>query len=163
MPNHTPPKASKITAYSFTFIQIQTSFYKGSISTQSSGPRCTKPKKIINNGATMHLHALPRTCDDQWLSPSKLCKSVHNFTKLTLQRSFTTLELQNLKIASLKTEAHITICRQNIWRWKPSATRATPSAYALICVGASLMLVHAPSSAMMSLMMSSSTNRFDPN
>ena len=44
----------------------------------------TKPRKIINNGATTHHHTPPQTHDDQRFSPSKLCKSVHNFTKLTL-------------------------------------------------------------------------------
>lgn len=61
MPSHGLPKASKIMAYYFTFVQIQTSFYEGSITTQSNDPRCTKPKEIINNKATTCHHKLAMT------------------------------------------------------------------------------------------------------
>ena len=33
---------------------------------------------------------------------------------------------------------------QNIWRWLPLETRATPPAHALACIGASFTRVHAP-------------------
>ena len=58
---HTLPKASNITVHSLTFVKIQTSLYEGSITTWSSGPRSTKPSKIINNGDTICCHKLAMT------------------------------------------------------------------------------------------------------
>ena len=55
-------------------------------------------------------HVPPQTRDDQWFNFSKLCKYVHNFTKLTLQGSCMALELQNLKILGPETQPRAAMC-----------------------------------------------------
>ena len=59
MPSHAPLKASKITAYSFTSVQIRPPIQKTEITTQSNEPRSTKLENFKPKWSTTHCHALP--------------------------------------------------------------------------------------------------------
>ena len=106
--------------FSFTSVQIWEKFYKTDTTTQSTGPRSTKPKNCKPKNGRTCLHAPPKTRDDQWLSPSKLCKSAHNFKKLTIPGSSTALNLQDLKISGQEAQTRASTRHQKL-RWSPAS------------------------------------------
>ena len=104
----------------------------------------------------------PQTSDDQRCSPSKLCKSVHNFAKLTLQGSCKALELQNLKISSPKTQTCASRRSRNLCLNEHTRPRAAIFVHTLTRADSHFTHWHMPSNAMTSCMTSSSTTWFNP-
>ena len=84
---------------SFKSVQIWEIFYKIDATTRSIGPRSTKPKNCKPKIGHTRLHALPKSLDKSWPSPSKLCKSTHYFWKLTTPLDPSTSDLQDPKIS----------------------------------------------------------------
>ena len=79
----------------------------------------------------MRCHAPPKSFDTPRNSPLNLCKLVKNFTKLTLQGSSTTLDLQDLKISGQDAKPRPSMRHQKV-RWSPASFHApTQTPYAL--------------------------------
>ena len=104
--HHTSPRTAtnsqRPTDFSFKSVQIWENFYKTDATTQSIGPRSTKPKNCKPKIGYTHLHAPPKSLDKPRPSPSKLCKSAHSFWKLTTPLDPSTSDLQDPKISGPK-------------------------------------------------------------
>ena len=136
--------------FSSKFVKIQTLFHKTQPIEIFFGLRCKKPRKIINNGATMHYHAPPQSHDDLQPSPSNLYKFAHNFRKPTIPRSSTTLDLHDPKILGPKTLSRASTCRQK-------SRKSQHQVHALTRTNSFCTRLHEPSSVT-SPMMSSTTD-----
>ena len=118
--HHAPPQTPKHPAgFSFKSAQVWENFHKTGATTRSIGPRSTEPKNFKPRNGYICLHAPPQTRDNPQPSPSNLCKSAHDFRKLTIPWSFTALDQRNPKISSPKTQARASTRRQKIRRWLP--------------------------------------------
>ena len=102
-------------------------------------------------------HAPPRTRDNQRLSPSKLCISVYDFTKLTIPWSSTALDRQSPKISGPNVKPRASTRLRRHRRSKP-LVHALPRASKL-----SSASVDARDREMTSWMTSSSITRSDPS
>ena len=92
---------------------------------KTSGPK-------VQPRAATRPHAKPQTRDDQRLSPSKLCISVYDFTKLTIHGSFTALELQSPKISGPKTLQRAYTRRHKSWRSQPQIHAPTLATFIML-------------------------------
>ena len=115
--------------------------------------------------AQKRLYAPPWTRDDPRPSLSNLCKSAHDFRKLTIPWSPTALDQQNPEISGLKPQARASTRRQSIQRCClqfHTLTRADKNSQALTHATHATRAAYAPRalSAVTSWMTSSSADPF---
>ena len=97
-------------------VQNRPSFHKTDTTRLLNGLRSTKPRNFRSKNPGMRLHVPPQASDDPRPNPSNLCKSAHDFGKLTIPWCSTALDQQNPRISRPKKKARPYTRRQRIRR-----------------------------------------------
>ena len=104
--------------------QNRPSFHKTDTTRLLNGLRSTKPRNFRSKNQGTRLHAPPQASDDPRPNPSNLCKSAHDFGKLTIPSCSTASDLQNLKISGSNVKQRAATRLRQDRRSLPSVPRA---------------------------------------
>ena len=111
-----PPTPKRPAGFSFIFAQIWEIFLQNRCNHSIQRPSMYKTQK--DHQQRSH-HTPPQTPNNPRPSPSNLCKSAHDFRKLTILWSSTALDRQSPKISGPNVKPRASTCLRQHWHSKP--------------------------------------------